>query len=246
MGEMIQLETGDGETFQAYAAGPADADRAVMLLHEWWGLMPHNKTWADRLAELGYRTLVVDLYDGRVTDDAEQAGAWMREIDQVAADRKLLAAIDALQAEGRKIATYGCSFGGKESLHDVLGGNPGMIRARRVAFGVTDSSFIMGSMGSVVGERLLADRRIPLISATGSAKRLDPTKIEVSTIWKTHGDRFASKLRYELKKRRFSKKYPVIFSSEPPHTKVKGSFMAVTAAFGLTMCSVAVKTLMKK
>jgi acetyl-CoA carboxylase carboxyl transferase subunit beta len=28
----------------------------------------------------------------------------------------------------------------------------GMIRARRVAFGVTDSSFIMGSMGSVVGE----------------------------------------------------------------------------------------------
>ena len=30
----------------------------------------------------------------------------------------------------------------------------GMIRARRVACGVTDSSFIMGSMGSVVGERL--------------------------------------------------------------------------------------------
>lgn len=85
-----------------------------------------------------------------------------------------------------------------------------------------------------------------LISATGSAKRLDPTKIEVSTIWKAHGDRFASKLRYELKKRRFSKKYPVIFSSEPTHTKVKGSFMAVTAAFGLTMCSLAIKRLTQK
>ncbi len=85
-----------------------------------------------------------------------------------------------------------------------------------------------------------------LISATGSAKRLDPTKIEVSTIWKTHGDRFASKIRYELKKRRFSKKYPVIFSSEPPHVKVKGSFMAVTAAFGLTMCSLAIKRLTGK
>jgi len=85
-----------------------------------------------------------------------------------------------------------------------------------------------------------------LISATGSAKRLDPTKIEVATIWKTHGDRFASKIRYELKKRRFTKKYPVIFSSEPPHVKVKGSFMAVTAAFGLTMCSVAVKKLTEK
>ena len=85
-----------------------------------------------------------------------------------------------------------------------------------------------------------------LISATGSAKRIDPTKIEVATIWKTHGDRFASKIRYELKKRRFTKKYPVIFSSEPPHVKVKGSFMAVTAAFGLAMCSVAVKKLTEK
>jgi tRNA A37 threonylcarbamoyladenosine dehydratase len=80
-----------------------------------------------------------------------------------------------------------------------------------------------------------------LISATGSAKRLDPSKIEVGTIWTAHGDRFASKLRYELKKRRFSKKYPVIFSSEPPRVKVKGSFMGVTAAFGLAMCSLAVR-----
>jgi len=80
-----------------------------------------------------------------------------------------------------------------------------------------------------------------LISATGSAKRLDPSKIEVGTIWTAHGDRFASKLRYELKKRRFSKKYPVIFSSEPPRVKVKGSFMGVTASFGLMMCSLAVR-----
>jgi len=84
-----------------------------------------------------------------------------------------------------------------------------------------------------------------LISATGSAKRIDPTKIEVSTIWKTHGDRFASKIRYELKKRRFSKKYPVVFSSEQPRVKEKGSFMAVTAAFGLTMCSVAVQKILQ-
>lgn len=82
-----------------------------------------------------------------------------------------------------------------------------------------------------------------LISATGSAKRLDPARIEVGTIWTAHGDRFAAKLRYELKKRRFSKKYPVIFSSEPPRVKVKGSFMGVTAAFGLTMCSLAVRRL---
>jgi acetyl-CoA carboxylase carboxyl transferase subunit beta len=50
----------------------------------------------------------------------------------------------------------------------------GMIRARRVAFGVTDSGFIMGSMGSVVGEKLTriievaVDQQLPLIIISGS------------------------------------------------------------------------------
>ena len=85
-----------------------------------------------------------------------------------------------------------------------------------------------------------------LISSFGSAKRLDPTKIEVSDIWKTHGDKFGSKIRYELRKRGFSKKYRVIFSSEEARVKEKGSFVGVTASFGLAMCSEAVKILTKK
>jgi acetyl-CoA carboxylase carboxyl transferase subunit beta len=56
----------------------------------------------------------------------------------------------------------------------------GMVRARRVAFGVTDSAFIMGSMGAVVGEKLtrLIERatvqRLPLIiiSASGGGARM--------------------------------------------------------------------------
>lgn len=85
-----------------------------------------------------------------------------------------------------------------------------------------------------------------LISSFGSAKRLDPTKIEVTDIWKTHGDKFGSKIRYELRKRGFKKKYRVVFSSEEARVKAKGSFMAVTASFGLAMCSEALITLIKK
>ena len=80
-----------------------------------------------------------------------------------------------------------------------------------------------------------------LISSFGSAKRLDPTKVEVADIWKTYGDRFGSKIRYELRKRGFKKKYTTIFSTEEALIKEKGSFMGVTAAFGLTMCSQAIK-----
>ena len=42
----------------------------------------------------------------------------------------------------------------RTGLRDAAIVGTGMIRARRVAFGVTDSAFIMGSMGSVVGEKL--------------------------------------------------------------------------------------------
>ena len=85
-----------------------------------------------------------------------------------------------------------------------------------------------------------------LISSFGSAKRLDPTKIKVDDIWKSYGDKLGSKIRYELRKRGFSKKYRVIFSSEEAKVKEKGSFMGVTASFGLAMCSEAVKILTKK
>ncbi len=80
-----------------------------------------------------------------------------------------------------------------------------------------------------------------LISSFGGAKRMDPTKIKVDDIWKSYGDRFGSKIRYELKKRGFKKKYKVIFSSEEANIKEKGSFMGVTATFGLIMCGEAMK-----
>ena len=85
-----------------------------------------------------------------------------------------------------------------------------------------------------------------LISSFGSAKRLDPTQIKVGHIWQSEGDRFGAKIRYELKKRGFKKKYTVIYSTEPAKCKEKGSFMGVTAAFGLAMCSQALKKALEK
>ena len=62
----------------------------------------------------------------------------------------------------------------RTGLRDAVLTGTGMIRARRVACGITDSAFIMGSMGSVVGEKLtrLIERataeRLPLIIISGS------------------------------------------------------------------------------
>jgi len=133
MGDRIKLQTAAGEPFGGYLAGPQEARSAVLILHEWWGLLPHNRAWADRLAELGYLALALDLYDGRTTDDPEQAGAWMRGIDQALADAKLDAALDFLAQPGRHIASYGCSFGGKQSMRASLL-TPGRVDATILAY----------------------------------------------------------------------------------------------------------------
>ena len=84
-----------------------------------------------------------------------------------------------------------------------------------------------------------------LIMALGGAKRVDFSKIEVSTIFKTHGDALARKIRNELKKAKFNKNFTVIFSPEEAKCKDKGSFVGVTGAFGLAVCSEAVKRIIK-
>lgn len=62
----------------------------------------------------------------------------------------------------------------RTGLRDAAVVGAGMVRGRRVAFGVTDSSFLMGSMGSVVGEKLTrtieraTEQQLPLIIISGS------------------------------------------------------------------------------
>ena len=84
-----------------------------------------------------------------------------------------------------------------------------------------------------------------LIMSLGSAKRYDTDKIEVSSIWKTHGDALARKIRNELKRAKFDRNFTVIFSPEEDKCKDKGSFVGVTGAFGLMICSEVIKKILK-
>jgi tRNA A37 threonylcarbamoyladenosine dehydratase len=84
-----------------------------------------------------------------------------------------------------------------------------------------------------------------LVSSTGGAKKLDPTKIQIASIWKTHGDAMAKKFRYELKKSGFKGDFPVAFSPEEAKCTDLGSFVGVTGSFGLAICSKVVKEITK-
>ena len=84
-----------------------------------------------------------------------------------------------------------------------------------------------------------------LIVSTGSARKSDPTKIEIASIWKTYNDPFAKRIRDMLKKQRFSKNVQVIFSTQMAITKAKGSFVGVTGSFGLAMCSYTINKILE-
>jgi len=85
-----------------------------------------------------------------------------------------------------------------------------------------------------------------IITTSGSAKRIDPTKIEYISIWKTFNDPFIRKIRNLLKKDGFTKKLNIVFSGENPISTEKGSYIGVTAAFGLAMCSFCINKVLSK
>ena len=65
-----------GKTVAAALALPAKVPApTVMLIHEWWGLNDQIKSVAAELAKKGYMALAIDLYDGKVTDQQEEANA---------------------------------------------------------------------------------------------------------------------------------------------------------------------------
>src|SRR4051794_33726953 len=53
----------------AYRAG-GDGP-CVVVLHEWWGLVPHIEDVCDRLAAHGFAAVAPDLYDGATAPNAE-------------------------------------------------------------------------------------------------------------------------------------------------------------------------------
>ena len=81
---------------------------------------------------------------------------------------------------------------------------------------------------------------IPIISSMGMGKRLDPSKVYVTTLNKTEGDPLAKKLRQECKKANIDlKKIKAVCSKEEPinNDVTVASMMMVPSMAGLAIAS---------
>ena len=119
MGERITFKA-NGHMTPGYLAKPKGPGPGIVVIQEWWGLVPHIEQVADRFAAEGFVALAPDLYHGEKASSPDQAGKMMMalKIDEAAKD--LGGAIDRLQQEpgvtGSKVGTVGFCMGGALSL----------------------------------------------------------------------------------------------------------------------------------
>ncbi|MGQ9897795.1 MAG: dienelactone hydrolase family protein [Acidobacteriota bacterium] len=105
-----------------YLSLPTANGPGVIVLQEWWGLVPHIEAVTDRLAAAGYTAFAPDLYQGQSTTSPDAAGKLMMalNIDQTA--EQLHAAVQALRehpsTQGHpKVGIIGFCMGGQLALY---------------------------------------------------------------------------------------------------------------------------------
>jgi len=100
---------------------------AVILIHEWNGLVDRVRQVADALADEGYVALAADLYSGRTGASRDENVALMQEVegDPERIISNLNAAVDYLRSRPDvtgKVGAMGWCFGGGVALSFALGG----------------------------------------------------------------------------------------------------------------------------
>ncbi len=149
MGEMVSF-TSNGTSAQGYLAIPASGrGRGVIVIQEWWGLVPHIKDVADRFAAAGFVALAPDLYHGKAASNQEpdEAGKLMMGMKISDAEKDLRGAINYISAHeavtSKKVGTVGFCMGGALSLF-AAAHNPDNVGACVVFYGV--HAFVMGDL----------------------------------------------------------------------------------------------------
>lgn len=137
MGEKITI---DGT--QGYLAVPTSGTGpGVVVIQEWWGLVPHIEDVCDRFAREGFVALAPDLYRGESASNSEpdEAGKLMMALDVDRATGDMSDAVDALAARpevtSATVGVVGFCMGGVLALR-LAAARPDRVSAAVPYYGV--------------------------------------------------------------------------------------------------------------
>ena len=117
-GKMVEFPT-NGHQTHGYLATPAGGKGpGILVIQEWWGLVPHIKDVADRLAKEGFTALAPDMYHGKTADEPDGAGKLFMALNIAQAEKDLQGATKYLKAHSStaKIGAVGFCMGGQLAL----------------------------------------------------------------------------------------------------------------------------------
>jgi carboxymethylenebutenolidase len=120
-GSMREISA-NGGTVPAYVSVPPQGSGpGVVVIQEWWGLVPHIRNVADRLAAEGFVAIAPDLYRGEKTTEPDEAGKLLMQMRLDQAARDMGGAVDALLAmpetTGDAVGVVGFCVGGGLALY---------------------------------------------------------------------------------------------------------------------------------
>ena len=115
MGEMIEFPSngGTGQGYLSDGGGPG-----VVVIQEWWGLVPHIKDVTERFGDAGFTALAPDLYHGETTTEPDGAGKLMMALNLAEAARDMSGAVDAVieRSGNPRVGVVGYCMGGGLAL----------------------------------------------------------------------------------------------------------------------------------
>jgi carboxymethylenebutenolidase len=115
-GRMVEFPS-NGTTGSGYFAPAAGGSGpAVLVIQEWWGLVPHIRDVVDRFAAAGFSALAPDLYRGATTTEPDEAGKLMMSLNLEQASKDLRGAIAFLkgadEVDSSGVGVVGFCMGG--------------------------------------------------------------------------------------------------------------------------------------
>ena len=120
-GQMVEFKSNGGQTRGYLSTPEGGRGPGVVVIQEWWGLVPHIKDVADRFAAEGFVALAPDLYHGDVARSPDEAGKMMMALNISQTEKDLRGAVEYLLSneatEGAGVGIVGFCMGGALSLY---------------------------------------------------------------------------------------------------------------------------------
>jgi carboxymethylenebutenolidase len=138
-GESISFSNGSDDVKAYISRSVTGSGPGIVVIQEWWGLVPHIMDVCDRLAREGFTALAPDLFHGETAEEPDDAATLMQALHIGETESVLRKAILTLMADSAtkpsdRIGIIGFCMGGQLAMF-AAGNNP-VIRATVNFYGI--------------------------------------------------------------------------------------------------------------